>query len=105
MTVARELRETIVAGTSRARRELPRLIDAASRGTPVTIVAGERQVTMVARDLWVKLVDQASLAQDTAALLADPDALRRVQRSLGDIKARRGLSVGEARKLLGLEKG
>jgi hypothetical protein len=37
--------ETIVAGTSKARREFARLYDVASKGTPVTIVAGERQVT------------------------------------------------------------
>ncbi len=51
--------ETIVAGTSRARREFARLFEAASKGTPVTIVAGERQVTMVDRDLWLALLRRA----------------------------------------------
>lgn len=96
--------ETIVAGTTKARKEFARLFDVASKGTPVTIVAGERSVTMVDRDVWLSLLRRAAVSEDTAALLADTKALQKLKRSEQDVRARRGLSVQEARRRLGLER-
>jgi len=96
--------ETIVAGTSKARKEFARLFDVASRGTPVTIIAGERQVTMVDRDVWLALLRRAAISEDTAALLADSEALRKLKKSEGDVRARRGVSIDEARRRLRLER-
>lgn len=99
-----QARERIVSGTTKARKELAHLMDVASKGTPVTIVAGERLVTMIARDTWLSLIERASLAEDTAALLADPEAMRKLRESHRDVKAGRGVSIDEAARLLGLEK-
>jgi hypothetical protein len=96
--------ETIVAGTSKARREFARLFEIASKGTPVTIVAGERQVTMVDRVAWLDLLRLAAAAEETAALLADREALRKLKRSEVDVRARRGVTVAEARRRLGIER-
>jgi len=96
--------ETIVAGTSKARKEFARLFVVASKGTPVTIIAGERQVTMVDRDVWLALLRRAAIAEDTAALLADPEALQKLKRSERDIRAGRGVSVAEARRQLRLQR-
>lgn len=96
--------ETIVAGTSKARKEFARLFTVASKGTPVTIIAGERQVTMVDRDIWLALLRRAAIAEDTAALLADPEALRKLKRSEHDVRAGRGVSIAEARRRLGLQR-
>lgn len=95
--------EMIVAGTSKARKEFARLFAVASKGTPVTIIAGERQVTMVDRDVWLALLRRAAIAEDTAALLADPKALRKLKRSEQDVRAGRGVSIGEARRRLALQ--
>jgi len=96
--------ETIVAGTSRARRDFARLFDVASKGTPVTIVAGERQVTMVDRDVWLALLRRAAVLDDTASLLADSKALQKLKKSEADIRAGRGMSIEEARRMLRLER-
>ncbi len=96
--------ETIVAGTTKARKEFARLFDVASKGTPVTIVAGERSVTMVDRDIWLSLLRRAAVSEDTTALLADTKALQKLKRSEEDVRAHRGLSVQEARRRLGLER-
>lgn len=96
--------ETIVAGTSKARRDFARLFDVASKGTPVTIVAGERQVTMVDRDVWLVLLRRAAVLDDTASLLADSKALRKLKKSEADIRAGRGMSIEEARRVLRLER-
>jgi PHD/YefM family antitoxin component YafN of YafNO toxin-antitoxin module len=96
-------RETFVAGTTDARKRLSRLVEAASKGTPVTIVAGDRIVTMVARDAWVSLLERVQAAEETAALLADPEAMRRLRQSRRDIKAGRGVGVAEAARLLNAE--
>ncbi len=95
--------ETIVSGTTRARSEFRKLFDLASRGTPVTIVAGDRAVTMLARERLGDLIRRVQIAEETASLLSDPEILRKLMRSLEDISAKKGISPAEARRLLGIE--
>lgn len=95
--------ETIVAGTTRARKEFARLFNVASKGTPVTIVAGDRSVTMVDRSVWLALLRRVAVS-DTTALLADKRALQKLTRSERDVRARLGLTAQEARRRLGLER-
>lgn len=95
--------ETIVSGTTRARNEFSKLFDLASRGKPVTIVAGDHAVTMLARSQIADLIRRVQIAEETAALLSDPETLRKVLRSLEDVKGRKGLTPADARRLLGLE--
>ncbi len=95
--------ETIVGGTTRARERFPELFDAASRGRPVTIVSGERQVMMLARSLYLEILRRLEIAEETAAMLADTDVLRKLRESQEDIGAGRGVSPDDAERLLGLE--
>lgn len=97
------LEETIVGGTTRARNEFSRYFDVASKGRPVTIVAGDRSVTMVARDSLIDVYNRLQVAEETIAMLLDPTVTQRLIASREDIKAGRGISPAEAARLLGLE--
>lgn len=100
--MAKAARETIITGATEARRRLSELLDKASRGIPVTIAAGRRLVTIVDREEWLSLLERVEAAEETAALLADPKSMQRLLRSEQDVRRRRGVSVEEARRLLGL---
>ncbi len=102
MTV--ETPEKIISGTTRARHRLSSLIRDASRGTPVTIVApGGVAVTIISREQWLELRKRVETAEETVAMLADPESIRKLRESLQDMKAGRGVSSDEAARLLGLD--
>jgi prevent-host-death family protein len=100
--MARSARETIVTGATEARRRLPELLDQASRGTPVTIAAGKRLVTIVDREAWLSLLERVEAAEETAALLADPEAMQKLLKSERDVRRGQGVSIEQAKRLLGL---
>lgn len=96
-------RERIVDGTTAARQRFAELFDAAASGTATLIVSGERQVLMVDRAVVLDLLDRLEAAEETLALLTDPEVLRNLARSEEQARAGDGIGLEEATRLLGLD--
>lgn len=101
---APDRKEQIITGTSEARRRFSELVERASKGIPVTIAAGgKRVVTLISRDMWISLLERLDAAEETAAMLSEPDTLRKLLQSHEDAKSGRGITIEEAERLLGHE--
>lgn len=96
-------RERIVDGTTAARQHFADLFEDAASGTPVVVVSGQRQVLMLDRATVLEVVERLEAAEETLALLANPDAITRLARSEEDVRAGKGIGIDEAARLLGLE--
>ncbi len=96
-------RERIVDGTTSARQRFADLFETAASGTPVLIVSGDRQVLMVERSMVLDLIERIEAAEETLALMSDPEALRKIVRSEDDARSGQGISPDDAARLLGLE--